>query len=76
MPQYYLNINVQPGTRDNEVHRTDERNCPNPALPHNRVDLDWHASCQSAVQKAKSDIDELMAVVGVHLRATLKPFAD
>lgn len=52
MPQYYVNTNKQ-ANGDNEVHRTDEVGCPNPALPSNRVDLGFHSSCRGAVSEAK-----------------------
>lgn len=51
MPDYYVNKNTQ-ANGDNEVHRSDEVGCQNPAYHVNRVDLGWHSSCQSAVKKA------------------------
>jgi len=53
MPYFYVNKNKQ-ANGDNEVHRSDEVNCPNPALSQNRVDLGWHLGCQGAVQAAKN----------------------
>lgn len=53
MPEYYVNSNQQ-ANGDNEVHRSDEEGCQNPAAPRNRVDLGWHSDCHGAVRKAKS----------------------
>ena len=48
MPDFYVNKNKQTNG-DNEVHRSDEVGCQNPALSVNRVDLGWHSDCQGAV---------------------------
>jgi len=53
MPEYYVNQNAQ-SNGDNEVHRSDELNCQNPAATWNRVALGWHNDCHSAVKSAKS----------------------
>lgn len=52
MPYYYVNKNKQ-SNGDNEVHRTDELNCQNPALQSNRISLGWHSDCNGAVNKAR-----------------------
>jgi hypothetical protein len=49
MPNYYVNANAQP-TGEHEVHK---EGCTKPPLPHNKIPLGSHASCQSAVAKAK-----------------------
>ncbi len=53
MPDYYVNSNTQ-ANGDNEVHRSDEVGCQNPASSWNRVSLGWHADCHSAVSAAKA----------------------
>lgn len=52
MTDFYVNKNKQ-DNGDNEVHRSDELGCRDPAKPENRVDLGWHADCHGAVRKAK-----------------------
>lgn len=56
MEKYYINKNQQEN-RDFEVH-VDNNTCPHPADPENRIDLDWHTDCHSAVAEAKKRYPE------------------
>lgn len=52
MPNYCVNKNAQP-TGEHEVHNV-TANCNYLPLPSNRLDLGWHADCESAIKKAKN----------------------
>lgn len=50
MPFYVINLNAQPGSRDNEVH---EKACSFIQQSRNLKDLGFHFSCHDAVLGAK-----------------------
>jgi hypothetical protein len=52
MPNFYVNQNQQ-ANGDNEVHRSDDVGCQNPASSANRVDLGRHSDCHGAVKKSE-----------------------
>lgn len=52
MPNYILNKNAQPYSGDHEVHDIASTKGCLPE-PHNRISLDYHPSCYSAVLEAK-----------------------
>lgn len=52
MPNYCVNSNAQPNSRDHEVHDlASTKDCL--PFPSNRIDLGWHPDCQSALTDAR-----------------------
>lgn len=63
MPNYCVNSNVDSRGRNHEVHRLDQHTrydgsfgfCRKLPKPENRISLDYHSGCHSAVAEAKRD---------------------
>jgi len=55
MSYYYINKNPQspPENNEHEIHRED-RYCPKPPLPENRIRLGNFDNCEDATKKAKT----------------------
>ncbi|TNZ86917.1 hypothetical protein CGI23_12600 [Vibrio parahaemolyticus] len=49
MPRYYVNKNAQ----DNGDHEVHQEGCSRLPLPHNRLFLGIHSTCQTAVREAR-----------------------
>jgi hypothetical protein len=58
VPNYCVNTNAQPDSRDHEVHdvSTTEGCLPDPG---NRLDLGWHRTCADAVNKAQQTYSDV-----------------
>lgn len=53
MPNYCVNRNAQPGSKDHEVHDLASAYGCLPSA-ENRLTLGWHADCSGAVRQARA----------------------